>query len=318
MKIIAIEEAFSMEDLAGVPKTSGYTGIDPERMDDWMLRGPDFTRYRIPDMDANGVNIHVLSLTAPGIQAIPDGKTAVASAMAANNYLASVIANNPDRFRGFAALPMQVPEAAADELRRCVTELGFCGALINDTTQGHYLDEPQYEPVWQALEETGAPLYLHPGPRVDQWSLMEGRPELGRALWEWQAQVGGHAMRLIFAGVFHRHPNARIIVGHMGEFLPFQTWRFDSRYAILAERALKQLPSAYFGKNVFITTSGVFSSAALLGAVMSIGEDAILFAIDYPYESTAEAVQFLRTAAISETAREKIAWRNAERLLRLE
>lgn len=319
MKIIAIEEAFSMDGLRGLPSVadmaSSAISIDPQVVEDWKARLPDVTTLRLADMDAHGVDVQVLSLTVPGIQGIADAEAAVEDARAANDYLATVVAAHPDRFRGFAALPLQDPTAAAAELHRCVRELGFCGALVNDTTNGQYLDEPPFEPVWQALENLGVPLYLHPGASVEPWSLVDDHPELGGALWEWQARVGGHAMRLLFGGVFDRHPGARVILGHMGEFLPFQLSRFDSRYATLKERKLALLPSEYFGRNIFITTSGVCSPAALAGAVMAMGEDAVLFAIDYPYESTATAVAFLDTAPLSPAAREKIAWRNAERLL---
>ena len=325
MKIIAVEEAFAMDGLKMVPQVSDFTKasgsgipIDPDMMKLWDKLGRDFTEFRIPDMDASHVSLQVLSLTAPGIQAVPVAEVAVENARLANDYLADVIKKHPRRFAGFAALPLQDPAAAAAELNRCVKELGFCGALVNDTTNGRYLDHPDFLPVWQAIEDLQVPLYLHPGARIDKWSILDGHPELGGAMWEWQAQVGGHAMRLVGSGIFDRHPGARLLLGHMGEFLPFQLSRFDSRYAALRDRKLEKLPSKYFGENIFITTSGVFSPSALAGAVMAVGEDAILFAIDYPYESSEDAVRFLQAAPLSNSGREKIAWRNAARLLRLD
>ena len=146
MKVIALEEAFSMEGLKMVPKPDDWPiPIDPQIMETWGTRLRDFEEWRLPDMDAHGVTVQVLSLTAPGIQAVPDAPTAIANAKIANDYLATVVSRHPDRFRGFAALPLQDPEAAAQELNRCVKELGFCGALVNDHTLGHYLDEPQFE-----------------------------------------------------------------------------------------------------------------------------------------------------------------------------
>jgi 2,3-dihydroxybenzoate decarboxylase len=320
MKVIALEEAFSVEGLEKVPKTNeSPVPIDPQIMETWARRLSDFEEWRLPGMDANEVTVQVLSLTTPGIQAVPDAATALANAKKANDYLAAVIAKHPDRFRGFAALPMQDPEAAARELNRCVRELGFCGALVNDHTLGHYLDEPQFATFWQALTDLQVPLYIHPGaPPLDRWNVLNGYPELTAASWAWQAQVGGHALRLIHGGVFDSFPTAKVILGHMGEFLPFQLWRFDSRYKTLKKQDLDRLPSEYFGRNIFITTSGVFSPSALAGAVMAIGEDSVLFAIDYPYESTEEAVSFLNSAPLSRIAREKIAGLNAERLLRLQ
>jgi len=320
MKVIALEEAFSVEGLEKVPKTNEWPiPIDPQIMETWATRLRDFEEWRLPEMDANEVTVQVLSLTAPGIQAVPDAPTATANAKKANDYLAAVIAKHPDRFVGFAALPLQDPEAAVQELNRCVRELGFCGALVNDHTLGHYLDEPQFAAVWRALTDLEVPLYIHPGaPPLDRWNVLNGYPELTAASWAWQAQVGGHALRLIHGRVFDRFPTAKVILGHMGEFLPFQLWRFDSRYKTLKKQDLEHLPSEYFGRNISITTSGVFSPSALAGAVMAMGEDSILFAIDYPYESTEEAVSFLNSAPLSRVAREKIAGLNAERLLRLQ
>jgi 2,3-dihydroxybenzoate decarboxylase len=321
MKIIALEEAFSMEGMKMVPKLSDATApmsVDPVIMADWETRLADFTQWRLPEMDANGVALQVLSLTAPGIQAVTDPVVAVTDAKAANDYLAAVIAKHPDRFNGFAALPLQDPAAAAQELRRCVRELRLSGALVNDHTSGHYLDEPQFLPVWQALEELEVPLYIHPGaPPVDEWHLLSGYPYLTGPIWGWGAQAAGHALRLVFGGVFDCHPKARIILGHMGEFLPFQLWRLDSRYKMLRDRKLERLPSEYFGRNILITTSGVCSPAALAGAVMAVGEDAVLFSIDYPFESTEAAVRFLKSAPLSKVAREQIAGLNAARILRI-
>jgi len=319
MKVIALEEAFSMEGLKMVPRPDEWSiPIDSKIMETWVTRLRDFEEWRLPEMDAHDVTIQVLSLTAPGIQAVPDAPTAVANAKTANDYLAAVISKHPDRFRGFAALPLQDPDAAAQEIKRCVTELGFCGVLVNDHTLGHYLDDPQFNVVWQALTDAQVPLYIHPGaPPLDRWNVLNGYPELTGASWAWQAQVGGHTLRLIHGGVFDRFPTANVILGHMGEFLPFQIWRFDSRYRTLKNQNLERLPSEYFGRNIFITTSGVFSPSALAGAVMAIGEDSVLFSIDYPYESTEEAVNFLNSAPLSRVAREKIAGRNAERLLRI-
>jgi len=321
MKIIALEEAFSMEEMKMVPKLSDATApmsVDAVIITNWEKRLADFTQWRLPEMDANGVGVQVLSLTAPGIQAVTDAVVAVTDAKAANDYLAAVIAKHPGRFGGFAALPLQDPAAAAQELRRCVTQLKLSGALVNDHTNGHYLDELQFLPIWQALEELEVPLYIHPGaPPVDAWNLLSGYPYLTGPIWGWGAQTAGHALRLVFGGVFDRHPKARIILGHMGEFLPFQLWRLDSRYKTLREQKLERLPSEYFGRNILITTSGVCSPAALAGAVMAVGEDAVLFSIDYPFESTEAAVCFLKSAPLSKVAREKIAGLNAARVLRI-
>lgn len=320
MKIITLEEAFSMHNLILGDKIHSVPDVTVSE-DFKQMTGPllfDFKKWRLPDMDEHGIDVQVLSLTAPGIQAAETASIAVADAHTANNFLHDVINDSPTRFQGFAALPMQDPVKAVEELRRCVLELGFCGALVNDHTCGHYLDEPQFDIFWEALEELDVPLYIHPGaPRTDQWHILEGHPSLVGPTWTWGVEAAGHAMRIIYSGVFDRYPGAKLILGHMGEYLPFQLWRLDSRYKTLTNQDLQHLPSAYFGRNIFITTSGVFSHAALVGAVMAIGEDAVMFSIDYPFESTAEAVEFLHTAPLSAKQKEKLAHLNAERILKI-
>lgn len=312
-----MEEAFALPELqAGysVPKTETAA----RWVEDWGKRLCDYPTYRLPEMDQHGIDVQVLSLTAPGIQGLADAGQAVKDARIANDRLAEVIAEHPDRFRGLAALPLQDPEAAVAELHRAVGTLGLNGALVNDHTNGVYLDDPRYEQVWSALEELQVPLYLHPGaPPAEPWRVLEGRPELRGPLWSWAAETSGHALRLVFGGVFDRHPGATLILGHLGEFLPFQLARLDSRYDRQEHRTLARKPSEYFGDNILITTSGVCSPAALAGAILAVGADAILFAIDYPFEDTGEAVRFLEQAPISNRDREKISHGNAERVLRL-
>ena len=320
MRYIALEEGSSIPGLDD-RQPSPWPGLplSQRHLADWARKLPDFTEYRLPEMDAAGIEVQVLSLSVPGLQA-RDGPGNLAGRCPVRQRLPGTGRRGPPgRFRGFDALPMQDPEAAAAELGRCVRELGFCGALVNDHLQGHYLDEPRYDEVWAALEELSVPLYLHPGaPPADRWKVLDGRPELYGATWSWAAEVGGHALRIIYGGVFDRHPGATLILGHMGEFLPFMRSRLDSRYHTLDLKApLQRMPSAYLGSNVVITTSGVFSPAALTGAVLEIGADAVLFSVDYPYESSHEAVTGLQRTTLSDTDRHKIAHRNAERILRL-
>ena len=318
MKLIALEEAFWYDKLATPGSPLSHLPVKPEVVADWQRRLADFTEFRLPEMDAHGVDMQVLSLTSPGIQMQPDPKVAVADARMANDFLAAIIAEHPWRFGGLAAVALQDPGQAAAELRRAV-DIGLCGALVNDHTLGHYLDEPQYVPFWETLQDLGVPLYIHPNAvPSDDWNVVRGYPELDSATWSWAARTGGHAMRLIFGGVFDRFPGARIILGHMGEFLPFQLSRFDARYADLdLKQPLHRLPSEYFETNIAITTTGVFSHAALIGAIQAVGVDNVMFSIDYPFETTGKAVDFMRTAPLAPADKQKVAHANAERILRL-
>ena len=324
MRYIALEEAFSIPGLDD-RQPSPWLGLplSQRHLADWARKLPDFTEYRLPEMDAAGIDVQVLSLTVPGLQADADPAIARDDARFANDYLAQVIAEHPDRFRGFAALPMQNPSAAAAELARCVHELGFCGALVNDHLQGHYLDEPQYDEVWAALEELSVPLYLHPGaPPADRWKVLDGRPELYGATWSWAAEVGGHALRIIYGGVFDRHPGATLILGHMGELLPFMLTRTNN-----VLRGSPTLPDVgakmelsladYVHRNIHISISGFFTDPPLRCALDTIGADRIMFAVDHPFGDDAAGRRFLDEAAITDEEREKIAHLNAERLLRI-
>lgn len=322
MRYIALEEAFFIPELAErQPIPALPLTFKTEFAEQIRPRLTDFSEYRLSEMDNAGIDIQVLSLTVPGLQVDIDPGLARDNARFANEYLAKAIGEHPDRFRGFAALPLQDPAAAAAELERAVTQDGLCGALVNDCVYGpggRYLDAPEYDELWSALESLGVPLYLHPGaPPADHWRVIEGRPELYGATWSWAAEVSGHALRILFSGVFDRHPGATLILGHMGEFLPFQRSRLDSRYATLATTALKRMPSEYLGTNIVFTNSGVFSPAVMLGAVLEVGADALMFSIDYPYESSYQAVKGFEQTTLSAADREKIAHGNAERLLRI-
>jgi 2,3-dihydroxybenzoate decarboxylase len=320
MRYIALEEAFSIRELDDrQPPPWPENRFSRRSLADWARRLPDFTEFRLPEMDAPGIDVQVLSLTVPGLQGDQDATAARADARLANDYLAEVIGGHPDRFRGFAALPMQDPSAAAAELARCVRQLGFRGALVNDHLQGHYLDEPRYDEVWAALEELSVPLYLHPGaPPADHWNVLAGRPELYGATWSWAAETGGHALRAIYGGVFDPPSLSDADPRAHGRVPAVHGSRLDSRYRILdPDVPLHRPPSAYIGSNVVITTSGVFSPAALTGAVLEIGADAVMFSVDYPYESSHEAVAGLEQTTLSQADREKIAHGNAERILRL-
>ncbi len=278
----------------------------------------DFDDLRLKEMDAAGVEYAILSQTGPGVQGEPDRETAIRRAAENNDFLATQIARHPTRFGGFAHLPMQDPKRAGDELERAVLQLGFKGALVNGHTQGVYYDDRAYDPFWERLQALDVPLYLHP---IDPWGLpraYEGHPELVGASWGWGVETATHALRLLFSGVFDRFPGLKLILGHMGEGLPFQRWRFDSRFAAYPfGLTLQRPPSAYIGTNIVITTSGVCSGATLAGAIGEMGAEAVMFSIDYPYESTATAAEFIESAPIDEHARQLVCHGNARRLFKL-
>ncbi|CAB5713120.1 Predicted metal-dependent hydrolase of the TIM-barrel fold [Delftia tsuruhatensis] len=292
--------------------------IAPETAEELGRRLADIDSLRLQEMDRAGIALTILSQTGPGVQGEPDRATAIRSAAQNNDYLASRIARHPTRFAGFAALAMQDPKAAATELERAVTQLGFKGALVNGHTQGAYYDDPACDVVWERLQALEVPLYLHPidFPCIPQ--TLAGHPEIQGAAWGWGVETASHALRLLFGGVFDRFPGLRIVLGHMGEGLPFQRWRLDSRFAAYPFGVqLQRRPSEYIGSNILITTSGVCSHAALAGAIAEMGAEAVMFSVDYPYESTEVAAAFIESAPLDEATRALVCHGNAERLFKL-
>jgi 2,3-dihydroxybenzoate decarboxylase len=314
---IALEEHFTTAALAqkyvARPTRSESLFLDIER------RLADFDQLRLEAMDKAGIDVSVLSVTTPGVQGVADTTTATRLAREANDLLAHEAQKRPKRYAGFAHLPTQDGAAAAAELERAVKELGFKGALINGQTNGHYLDADMYVPFWERVQDLDVPVYLHPGEMHDRPAMFAGRPELDGAVWAWTADTAAHALRLVFAGTFKRFPRLKIILGHMGETLPFFLWRFDSRWQLeLGEDlAPEALPSAIIKRNFAITTSGVCATQPLLLALEALGEDSVMFSVDYPYEDTQTAADFIEAAPISDAVRAKICHSNAERILRL-
>lgn len=317
MKKIALEEHFSG------PGFEKYLDAVRAEFDSDVLAAiekllPEFNEKRLAAMDAAQIEISVLSQTAPGVQAERDLDTARKSASASNDFLADQISKHPSRYRGFACLAMQDPQGAALELARCVKEHQFVGALVNGQTLGVYLDEQRYWPFWEKVQDLGVPLYLHPGNPYDKPHMYEGRHELNGATWSWTCETATHALRLVFSDLFAKFPGLRIILGHMGETLPFMLWRLDSR--ILTTRygkSMKRPPSQIIREHFMITTSGVCANGPLLCSLEELGEDKVMFSVDYPYEDTQAAFDFIERAPISEAVRQKICYDNAARLLKI-
>ena len=278
----------------------------------------DFGERRLAVMDEHGVDYVVLSLSGPGVQIERGYGNSRQTRPGKQRRAAEEVQRRPDRYGGFAHLALQDPVAAADELSRCMDELGFKGALINGETNGVYLDNRRYDVFWEWAAALKAPVYLHPGNPPDQPHMFSGHPVLWGPTWSWGVETCTHALRLIFGGVFDRYPGARLILGHMGETLPIQLWRLDSRAPVSHQTvALKAPPSHYLRENVHITTSGVCSDAALRCALDAMGDTNVMFSIDYPFEDTATATNWIEHAAIGELDRAKVCYQNATSLLRL-
>ncbi len=317
VKKIVLEEHFSTPQV-GEYATKVLSTIDPEFIAYVKPRLADIGALRIEDMDKNGIDISVLSVTTPGVQMEPDRDKAVKTAKQLNDLLATQIQQHPARFAGFGTVALQDPSGAADELERCIKQLGMKGIILNGHSNGTYLDDPQFFPVWERAEALRVPIYLHPADSPVQASNETEYPEMAGPGWGWTPETAGHVLRLIYGGVFDRFPRTTVVLGHMGETLPFILWRLDSRYKMMRHRnTIEKMPSEYIQQNVMVTTAGSFSNAPLICSIMALGADRIMFSVDYPYEYTHEAVEFIEKAPISDADREQICHESAEKLLNL-
>jgi 2,3-dihydroxybenzoate decarboxylase len=248
-----------------------------------------------------------------------DRDAAVAGAKRYNDGVTAIVGKYPGRFAGYALLPTAYPKEAADELERAVTQLGLKGAIISGSINGEYLDEQKFWPIWERAEGLGVPIYLHPfEPPAGTTKMYEGHPELMGPAWSWVVDTATHALRIIGAGVFDSFPKTTVILGHMGESLPYLLARFDEGYVMAYKtRKLKKLFSEYIKENIVITTSGKYNPEALACAISAMGIDRVLFADDYPFVTPKEAVQQIERTPISDLDKEKIYHLNAERWLRM-
>src|SRR5580692_10803972 len=255
---IALEEHFLSPGLIDYWRPT-MSEVPRERAEYFFRNLTDFGELRLKSMDDAGIARAVLSIAGPGVQAERDAAKATRQARESNDFLAQAIAKRPDRYSGFAHLAMQDAKGAADELERCVRELKFCGAMINGHTFGQYLDHPSLHPFWERAEALGAPIYIHPTDPISPSPALEGVAGLRRATWEWGFETGSHALRLVFSGLFDRFPRAKVMLGHLGETLPFLLWRFDSRAKLYNIKLAKE-PSDYIRQNITVTTSGMCST----------------------------------------------------------
>jgi uncharacterized protein len=320
MRVVTLEEHFLIPSLIDSARNSA---LDL----DWMtpeLRNAlsDLGDRRLEAMDESGITVQVLSATMPGADLL-DGEEGIRFASATNDRLAEAVRRRPDRFAGFAHLPMRTPDAAADELERAVSQLGFRGPMINGTTEGRFLDDPRFAPVLARAVELDVPVYIHPNlaPKPVFDSYFAGLPGntgflLGTGAFGWHAETAIHVLRLALAGTFEQHPGLTVIVGHMGEMLPFMLDRADR--ALLGYGGLERPISEIILDRVYITTSGFFTISPFLSALTSFGADRILFSVDYPFSSPVPGRLWLDSLPVSPADKIKIMHGNADRLLKLD
>ena len=316
---IAIEEHFAIPDTTDRSlryQTEYWTSLPGKLL--------DVHDRRLAEMDQAGIEIEILSLNSNGVQSVLDPGKATELARKANDALAEIIAKRPDRFAGFAALPMQDPQAAAIEFERCVRDLKFKGALVNSYSQVGspdkivYYDLPQYRPFWAVAERLGVPFYLHPrDPLPSRRQAYEGHPWLIASPWGFAEETAMHALRLMGSGLFDDYPKLQIVLGHLGERIPYDLWRLDHRLRKVPGRPAKREMGEYFRENFYLTTSGNFSTTSLIQAILTVGADRLLFAVDYPFEDHAQGAAWFDAADIAEADRRKIGRDNAMTLFGL-
>jgi 2,3-dihydroxybenzoate decarboxylase len=321
---IAFEEHMAIEET--LAQTKDFAG-DSGRFDEFSNEILDLDELRLATMDRTGIELALLSLNAPAVQAILDRDEAVAVAVKANERMAKAVKDHPDRYRALAALPMQDPAAAADELKRCVNELGFKGALVNGFTQRDvedsaiYYDVAEYRDFWAVVSDLDVPFYLHPRMNIPSQSLIyEGHPWLRSAPWGFAVETSTHALRLCGSGLFDDFPNLRIITGHLGEGIPFGLWRIDARMRFSPRGYRGKRPLGdYFREHFHITTSGNFNDAAFRCTLEMMGADRLYFSADYPFERMEDAANwFDSTPVIDDEQRQTIGRENAIKLFDLD
>ena len=315
-KVIALEEHYSDREIADTfPPADRHGGKILDRLF-------DYNELRLAEMDEAGVDMQVLSQSAPSLQRL-DGETAVRIATAANDRLAKIVEANPDRFAAFAALPTADPTGAAAELERSVTQLGFKGAMVHGLTNGLFLDDKQFWPIFERAQALDVPLYLHPASPdqavVDRYykDYVEDFPSILAATWGFTVETATQAIRLVLSGVFDKYPGLKIILGHMGEGLPFLMWRIDFTLKRMGNKVMERTYREYFSEHFWITTSGNFSNSALLCSVMEMGIDRIMFSIDYPFVDNNPGTDWIPNIPLCEEDKAKLLHGNVERLLKL-
>ena len=314
--VIALEEHFQHPEIAAT-----YGPHDANKSPPMLQRLEDLGEGRIKEMDANGIDIQVLSHTAPAVQKITDPAEAVRLARLANNCLHEAVSAHPTRFAGFATLPTPDPEAAADELERAVTSLGFKGAMIHGLTNGRFHDDKDFWPIFERAQALDVPIYFHPSvpsPAViDAYykDYVEAVPGILRAAWGFTVETATQGVRLVLSGLFDAYPRLKVIFGHLGEGLPFYAWRINMAFG--REWTRSRTFRDVFSEHFYITTSGFWSDPALLCCIQELGLDRIMFSVDYPFAPNQPATEWLHTVPLCAEDRAKLSSGNAQRLLKL-
>ena len=320
---IVLEEHFALEETVG----ESLAFMDKSVWTELGHRLVDIHETRLQQMDEHGIELMLLSLNAPAVQAVPNPAQAAGLSQRANDFLAEQVAKRPNRFQALAALPMQDPDRAARELERCVRELGFKGALVNGFSEVEgvdgpvYYDLPQYRPFWATVAALDVPFYLHPrNPLPADSRIYQGHPWLLGPTWGFGQETAVHALRLMASGLFDQHPSLAIVLGHMAEGLPYSMWRIDHRNAWMEVKPsypAKKPFADYFQTNFYLTTSGNFRTQTLIDAMLEVSADRIMFSVDWPFENIDHATNWFDAASISEADRLKIGRLNAQKLFKL-
>jgi predicted TIM-barrel fold metal-dependent hydrolase len=312
-RVVTKPEVITLEEHFTSPKLRALRG---EKDTPLQRQLDDLGNLRIRAMDEAGIDLQVISENNPATQNL-DAETAVMLARASNDILHEAVRTHPDRFAGFATLPTPDPEAAADELERAVSKLGFKGAMIMGLTHGRFMDDKQFRPIFERATALDVPLYIHPTPPhpavVDAY--FKEYPALAVAPLGFTLETLTHTVRLVVSGLFDEYPKLKIIVGHLGETMPYLMWRTD--YLVAERMNMPRSFADYYRECFWLTTSGSFSNAALACAIAEMGADRIMFSVDWPFIPNALGRQWLDAAPVSDTDRAAILGGNARTLLRL-
>ena len=308
----------------GMQSLWGFYATSPsERAVQIMERLLDLDDERLRNMDATGIDVAILALTSPGVQPLLDIEQAKGIAQRSNDHLAEAVDRHPTRYVGMTAVAPQDPKWSAEEIRRGA-RLGFKGVQINSHTQGEYLDEAKFDPIFKALVDVDQPLYIHPQTLPDSMIGPMVEAGLDGAVFGFGVETGFHLLRLITSGIFDRYPTLQIVVGHMGEALPYWMYRLDymhqagvrsQRYERL--KPLKKTIAEYMQSNVYVTTSGMAWAPAIEFAQKVLGEDRVMYAMDYPYQFVADEVRTHDNLAVSDLTKKKLMQLNAEQVFKL-